>query len=136
LLWSIWSAPRTLRRYRLLDYEAAKAEQERAGKENFRMPAAPAENLVPDPSYMGKGLQLQFTVEDEGAFTTAWSATITYRRPSLTEWPEYICAEGERDRITDRGQAGFLSGWALEALTRLQRQAAKPGRTRHLCEYF
>jgi hypothetical protein len=89
-------------RYRLLDYEAAKAEQERAGKENFRMPAAPAENWVPDPSYMGKGLQLQFTVEDEGAFTTAWSATITYRRPSLTEWPEYICAENRQEYYRGR----------------------------------
>jgi hypothetical protein len=84
-------------RYRLLDYEAAKAEQERAGKENFRMPAGPAEGWVPDPSYVGKGLQLQFTVEDEGVFATPWSATITYRRPSLAEWPEYICAENPQE---------------------------------------
>jgi hypothetical protein len=53
-------------RYRLLDYEAAKAGQERSGKENFRFPPDVAEGWVPDPSYMGKGLQLHFTVEDEG----------------------------------------------------------------------
>jgi hypothetical protein len=89
-------------RYRLLDYEAAKAEQERAGRENFRFPPGPAEGWVPDSSYMGKGLQLQFTVEDEGAFTTPWSATITYRRPSLTDWPEYICAENRQEYYRGR----------------------------------
>ena len=33
-----------------------------------------------DPDYKGKGLQIEFTVEDEGAFTMPWSATVTYRR--------------------------------------------------------
>jgi hypothetical protein len=28
----------------------------------------------------GKGLQLEFTVEDAGVFTMSWSATITYGR--------------------------------------------------------
>jgi hypothetical protein len=46
----------------------------------------------PDPRYRGKGLQLQFTVEDAGVFAMTWSATITYRRAFL-EWPEIICAE-------------------------------------------
>ena len=32
-----------------------------------------------DPAYRGKLLQLHFTVEDEGVFTTPWTATITYR---------------------------------------------------------
>jgi hypothetical protein len=89
-------------RYRLLDYEAAKAGQERSGKENFRFPSDVAEGWVPDPSYMGKGLQLQFTVEDEGAFTAPWSATITYRRPPLTEWREYICAENRQEYYRGR----------------------------------
>ena len=80
-------------RYRLVDYEAAKQAQERAGKENFRMPPDLAEGWVPDPNYKGKGLQLQFTVEDDGAFTMPWSATITYRRPMVTEWGENICAQ-------------------------------------------
>jgi hypothetical protein len=46
-----------------------------------------------DPNYKGKGLQLHFTVADEGVFTMPWSATKTYRRPLLTEWQEVVCAE-------------------------------------------
>jgi hypothetical protein len=61
-----------------------------------------AERWVPDPSYMGKGLQLRFMVEDEGAFTTPWSATITYRRPPLTEWREFICAENRQEYYRGR----------------------------------
>jgi hypothetical protein len=37
-------------RYRLLDYAAAKAGQERSGKENFRFSPDVAEGWVPDPS--------------------------------------------------------------------------------------
>jgi hypothetical protein len=80
-------------RYRLIDYEAAKEAQERNGKENWRFNAAIAEGWVPDPTYKGKGMQLQFMIEDEGVFTTPWRAMITYRRPSLTEWEENVCAE-------------------------------------------
>jgi hypothetical protein len=79
-------------RYRLLDYEGAKEAQERGGKEKFRIPGAAA-GWAPDPSYKGKGLQLQFIVEDEGVFTMPWSATITYRRPLITQWEELVCAE-------------------------------------------
>jgi hypothetical protein len=46
-----------------------------------------------DPAYRGEYLQLLFTVEDQGVFTTPWSATITYGRPS-GEWVEDVCAEG------------------------------------------
>jgi hypothetical protein len=73
-------------RYRLLDYEAAKEGLERDAKENFR----PGGDI--DRSYRGKHLQLQFTVEDAGVFTTPWSATITYGRGS-SNWPETVCAE-------------------------------------------
>jgi hypothetical protein len=45
-----------------------------------------------DPNYRGKGLQLEFTVEDPGVFTMPWSATITYGR-SATPWEERVCAE-------------------------------------------
>jgi hypothetical protein len=81
-------------RYRLLDYEAAKEAQERGEKENLRIPAelAVGEGIAVDPNYKGSGLQLEFTVEDEGVFTRPWSATITYRR-ALGEWPEIVCAE-------------------------------------------
>jgi hypothetical protein len=56
-------------RYRLLDYEAAKEAEERGEKENFRLATSDA-GFARNPDYKGKGLQLQFTVEDEGVFTT------------------------------------------------------------------
>jgi hypothetical protein len=74
-------------RYRLIDYEQAKEGLDRDAKENFR---AGAGNI--DRNYRGKHLQVQYTVEDEGVFTTPWAATITYGRGS-TEWPEIVCAE-------------------------------------------
>ena len=91
--YAVHPALHVVERYRLIDYEAAKEAQERNGKENWRFNAAIAEGWVPDPTYKGKGLQLQFMVEDEGVFTTPWSATITYRRPSLTQRGENVCAE-------------------------------------------
>ena len=46
-----------------------------------------------DRNYTGKGLQLEFTVEDEGVFTMPWSATITYGRDANSYWEERVCAE-------------------------------------------
>jgi hypothetical protein len=86
-----------MERYRLLDYEAAKGALERDSEENFQgnPPGVP---VGVDRSYRGKYLQLQFTVEDEGVFTTPWSATVTYRPMVIPrEWPEIICAENPRD---------------------------------------
>jgi hypothetical protein len=71
--------------YRLIEYEAVKEAEEWAAKEYGPIRASGA----------SKGLQLQFTVEDEGVFTMPWSATITYRR-SFREWPEFVCAENLR----------------------------------------
>src|SRR5262245_60708549 len=75
-------------RYRLIDYDAAKEAQARAHKEWPRVPS-----YAPDPNYRGKGLQLEFTVTDAGAFTTPWKGTITYLRSSNKEWYERVCAE-------------------------------------------
>jgi hypothetical protein len=74
-------------RYRLLDYEATKEAMIRAEKE------WPRAGGTVDPNYRGKGLQLEFTVEDEGVFTMPWSATITYGRDENTDWDERVCAE-------------------------------------------
>ncbi len=84
-------AVHVVERYRLIDYEAAKKAQEQAAKYNFSLPETDF-GWQRDPDYKGKGLQLEFTVEDDGAFTMPWSATVTYRRPR-GEWPEFICAE-------------------------------------------
>ena len=74
-------------RYRLIDYEAAKEGWERDAKENWRG--------QPAPNYRGRYLQLQFTVDDDGAFTTPWTATMTYGR-SRGDWAEAVCAENTK----------------------------------------
>jgi len=86
-------------RYRLVDYEVAKEALGRNAKENFRFPPG-VTAFDFDPSYRGKHLQLEFTVEDEGAFTRPWSATVTYARPRVafpSAWSEFICAENRRE---------------------------------------
>jgi hypothetical protein len=57
-----------------------------------------------DPNYRGKGLQLQFTVEDDGVFTTPWTATVTYRR-ALGAIPENACAENLRGTYVGKDSA-------------------------------
>jgi hypothetical protein len=83
-------------RYRLLDYEAARAAEERGQKGLSRLGRDPG--LTANPDYRGKGLQLEFIVEDEGVFATPWSAGISYRRP-LGEWPEMACADDPHDHF-------------------------------------
>ena len=71
-------------RYRLIDYEAAREGQIRGLNEHIRLPGGGGDSgLRIDPNYKGKGLQLHFTVEDEGVFSMPWSAIVTYRRA----WP-------------------------------------------------
>jgi hypothetical protein len=82
------AALHVVERYRFLDYEAAIEAQERGWKEWPNVAAYPV-----DPDYKGKGLQLEFTVEDDGVFTMPWTATITYRRALRKEWDEHVCAE-------------------------------------------
>ena len=82
-------------RYQLLDYEAAKDGIDRDAKVNTRYPRGL--NAVEfDPNYKGKHLQVQIIVEDEGVFTTPWSATVTYGRP-VGEWIEHVCAENRQE---------------------------------------
>ncbi|HMA73067.1 MAG TPA: hypothetical protein VKP67_16535 [Xanthobacteraceae bacterium] len=75
-----------IERYQMLDREAVKDVLERAAKENWR-PAGPV-----SPTYDDKFLLVHFTIEDEGAFTTPWTASVIYVRDRL-EWPEVSCAE-------------------------------------------
>jgi hypothetical protein len=78
-------------RHRLVDYAEAKAAIERSSKENIRFGPG-IQSLEFDPSYRGKHLQLQFTVDDAGVFTMPWTAAITYSVP-LGSWEEHVCAE-------------------------------------------
>jgi hypothetical protein len=79
-------AMHVVERYRLIDYEATTEALALAAKEWPRAGGAV------DPNYRGKGLQLEFTVEDPGVFTMPWSATITYGR-NASPWEERVCAE-------------------------------------------
>jgi hypothetical protein len=74
-------------RYRLRDYEDVKDVIERGAKENWR-PTGP----IRPGNYKDKYLQVDFTIEDEGAFTTRWTASMIYLR-DRGEWPEIACAE-------------------------------------------
>jgi len=76
-------------RYRRIGYEATKEGLAQAAKE-WRPVGATV-----DRNYRGKGLQLEFTVEDAGVFTMPWSATITYGRSAI-DWEERVCAENIR----------------------------------------
>src|SRR5215475_7380323 len=73
-------------RYRLLDHDAAKDGFERDAKERNVAPG------MTNPNPRGKSLQLQFTVDDKGVFTTPWTATMTYGF-SPDDWAEQVCAE-------------------------------------------
>jgi hypothetical protein len=87
------AALHVIERYRLVDYDEAKDALARNAKENSYIPVTSATGVVEiDPNHRGKVLQLHFTVEDAGVFTTPWTATITYR-PNLAPWSEVVCAE-------------------------------------------
>jgi hypothetical protein len=103
------TALHVVERYRLVDYEGAKDGLERDAKENYR----PEGDLRPDDT--GKWLQIQLTVEDEGAFTMPW-----FRDRKLWSPPRRMGGKGLRrkqawvlfhrkgSRGTDRQDAGFL----------------------------
>src|SRR5262245_55859402 len=79
-------------RYRLLDYDETIEALERAAKGHYKY-GFELDNGSPfDPNYKGKGLQIQVTIEDKGAFTKPWSASITLRR-SIDEKLEVVCPE-------------------------------------------
>jgi len=79
-----------IERYRLLDAQAAKDGFERDAKQHN------VADGMRNPNSRGKYLQLRFTVEDKGVFTTPWTATMTYGSGgprSAADWTEEACAE-------------------------------------------
>jgi hypothetical protein len=78
-------------RYRLLDYEATMEAIARDAKEHFQF-VNPDNGPPVDPNYKGNGLQIHVTIEDRGAFTTPWTATVTLRR-ATAERLELVCAD-------------------------------------------
>ena len=97
-------AMHVVERYRLIDYAAARAGQMRGLQENVFIGGGGDSGAPLDPGYRGKGLQLAFTIEDDGVFTTPWSATITYRR-ALGAIGESACAENLRGTYVGKDSA-------------------------------
>jgi hypothetical protein len=73
-------------RYRLREYDDVKDAIERNKKENWLLAGDVFSN------HRGKFLQLHLTIEDEGVFTTPWTATLTYV-PGPGVFSEVVCAE-------------------------------------------
>jgi len=82
-------------RYRLIDGQTAKVVAERSERVNGHVRGS-TDIVDLDLNHQEKGLQVQFMVEDEGVFTTSWSASVTYRR-TKGKWEEVICAENPRE---------------------------------------
>jgi len=83
-------------RYRLRDYDDVKDALERNRKENW---------LVNGDVWTGrrneKFLQLHVTIEDEGVFTTPWTATLTYALGG-DRVAENVCAENPFEYYNNR----------------------------------
>jgi len=82
-------------RYRLRDYEEVKDAIERNRKENWFF------NGDVWKEARGKFLQVHVTIEDEGVFTTPWTATLTYA-PSRDPIPEGVCAENPHEYYNNK----------------------------------
>ena len=97
-------------RYRLRDYDDVKDAIERNNKENWLFTGDVFSK------HRGKFLQLHVTIEDEGVFTTPWTATLTYV-PGRDQIAESVCAENPHEILQQRGsgrpesrEAGLLKG--------------------------
>jgi hypothetical protein len=85
-------------RFRLIDSAVANKAAEQSERDSGRVDADRG-GLSIDPTYKGKGLQVQLTIEDKNVFTTPWSANVTYRRVK-DEWEERVCADNPHDYST------------------------------------
>ncbi len=81
-------------RYRLRDYDDVKDALERNKKENWLF------NGDVFSQHRGKFLQLHVTIEDEGVFTTPWTATLTY--VPAAEIPEGVCSENPHEYYNNK----------------------------------
>jgi hypothetical protein len=93
-------AMHVVERYRLIDYAQAKAAFDANEKDFGRVDTANGNGVFIDFDYRGKGLQLEYTVDDPNVFTTKWSAKVTYLKAGGI-WQEQICAENTREYYDD-----------------------------------
>jgi hypothetical protein len=82
-------------RYRLRDYDEVKDALERNAKENWLFQGDVFSK------HRGKFLQVHVTVEDEGVFTSPFTATITYV-PSANPLNEVVCAENPHEYYNNK----------------------------------
>jgi hypothetical protein len=82
-------------RYRLRDYDDVKDALDRNRQENWLF------NGDVFSQHRGKFLQLQVTIEDEGVFTTPWTATLTYV-PGPDQISEGVCAENPHEYYNNK----------------------------------
>ena len=78
-------------RYRLRSYEEVEDALERNRKENWLF-----NGDVWTGQRNSKFLQLHVTIEDQGVFTTPWTATLTYA-PGPSQISESVCAENRHE---------------------------------------
>ena len=78
-------------RYHLISYETALNEFKRAGLVRLPVTLAIGTGVAIDPDYRGKGLRIDFTVDDPKVANTSWSGTTTFLRAN--SWVEEVCAE-------------------------------------------
>jgi hypothetical protein len=86
-------------RYRLIDPNSTTAET-RANRGGF---FGVGDDII-DRDFKGPALEIDFTVEDPGAFTTPWSGVVVYRR-GKGRFIEDVCADNVHDYITGRDSA-------------------------------
>jgi hypothetical protein len=82
-------------RYRLRDYDEVKDALERNAKENWMFSGDVFSK------HRGKFLQVHVTVEDEGVFTSPFTATLTYV-PSNSPLGEAVCAENPHEYYNNK----------------------------------
>ena len=96
-----------IERYRLIDGAQAKVAAEAHQKRDGVFGAGG--NVVVDPDYTGKGLEVEFTIDDPATYTKPWSAKVTYRR-LRGQWVEQVCAENIREYYDDKDTAVPTAG--------------------------
>jgi hypothetical protein len=77
-------------RYRLISFDDVRAARERLVQVNGPPGTRQAAGI--DENYGGKGLQVEFTVEDPNVYTQKWSGKATYGKADDL-WVENVCAE-------------------------------------------
>lgn len=101
-------------RHQLIDYGAAIEGENRNIRRNGSSGNFQAAGI--DAGYRGKGLQVEFTVDDPNVFRMPWSGAATYRKSDGT-WVENVCAENLHEYYSNRdtqapqaGKPDFLMG--------------------------